>query len=364
MNRRSPIAKCFSVMAGTVICLGIVMTLAGLYQLFRMSGQIYEATPAPEPLTEQAAPPLIEKAVPETNDVSRRPLSSRPVAPKKATQPPAPIKKQEAVTPAPVPSRAARTAGKGAELYLLLGVDSRQGESARADTIVVASFPNGGGGPVHLMSIPRDTRVLVPGHGYEKINHAMTYGGTPLLRQTVERFLGMPIDHAVTVDFEGFRMIVDQIGGLNLTVEKNMNYDDPTDGTHIHLHKGQTLATGKQALDYARFRHDAEADTGRMRRQKEVIRAMIQKGGEPENWAHLFKLSGIVGEHVKTDVPPRDWVRLYMNYRNLDPADVRNVEIKGENRISKVDGLWYFFVDESERRRIRHLLQQIRQGNQ
>jgi polyisoprenyl-teichoic acid--peptidoglycan teichoic acid transferase len=385
MNRRSPFAKRFWVVTGTVLCIGVVMTLAGLYQLFRISGQIYEATPAPEPAARQTAPPLLHKAVPETSDQSRRHavVSETPPANKtpgvrgltpsqepirtqglgrtqEPVRKPQPFAKQEAATPAPAPA----PKKAASDLYLLLGVDSRQGEQARADTIIVASFPNGGSGPVHLMSIPRDTCVLMPGHGYQKINHAMTYGGTALLRQTVERFLGMPVDHAVTVDFDGFRQIVEQIGGLNLTVEKNMNYDDPTDNTHIHLHKGQTLATGKQALDYARFRHDAEADTGRMRRQKEVIRAMIQKGGEPENWANLFKLSGIVGHHVKTDVPPRDWIRMYINYRNLDSSDVRNVEIKGVNKISKVDGLWYFFVDESERGRIRRLLQHIRQGNQ
>ncbi|WP_157721773.1 LCP family protein [Tumebacillus avium] len=249
------------------------------------------------------------------------------------------------------------------ETFLLLGVDSRQrGEQARADTILLATVPEAGGN-VHLLSIPRDTYVNVAGHGYTKINHAMSWGGLALLKRTVQDFIGVPVDHTVLVDFEGFRKVVDKIGGLDLKAEKTMHYDDPTDGTAIHIAQGQKLSSGKLALDYARFRNDAEADTGRMRRQQQVIRAMIQQGGKPDNWGRMFKLADIVGEHVKTDVPPREWVRLVMSYAYNKPEQIKTLKIDGVNRISDQDQLWYFFVGDGERQRIHGVLDQLRRGN-
>lgn len=250
---------------------------------------------------------------------------------------------------------------QGAETLLLLGVDSRDGEQARSDTIILATVPPGGG-KIHLLSIPRDTYVPVKGHGRTKINHAMTYGGAKLLEQTVENFLGVPIDHTVTVDFDGFRQAIDTLGGVDLTVEKDMHYDDPTDDTHIHLTKGQKLENGRQALDYARFRHDAEADTGRMRRQQALLRAMMQKGGQPANWSKLLKLTDILGDHVKTDVPLGEMIRLFMAYGDLQNSQIETLTLKGENQISPRDHLWYFYPDTAEVSRLNRQLLQLRRG--
>lgn len=251
---------------------------------------------------------------------------------------------------------------KKGQTYLLLGVDSRKGEAARSDTIVLAALP-ANSQEVYLMSIPRDTRANVPGHGWTKINHAMSWGGLPLMKKTVEQLLNVPIDHTVTVDFEGFRQIVDNLGGLDVTVEKNMRYYDPTDGTNIRLNAGDKLQNGKQALDYARFRADALADTGRMQRQQSVIRAMIQKGSERSNWPKLVKTLDILGDHVKTDVPPRDWMALVMRYSGTRAATVKTLALIGENRISKKDNLWYFYVDDAQLRKMSRQLQQLRRGN-
>ncbi|MGB8955966.1 MAG: LCP family protein [Tumebacillaceae bacterium] len=259
-------------------------------------------------------------------------------------------------------SERAKTA-KQAQTYLLLGVDSRRGEQARSDTILLAAVPQGGDN-IRLMSIPRDTYTHVPGHGYTKINHAMSYGGVSLMKRTVEDFLNVPVDHVLTIDFQGFRKVVDELGGLDLAVEKNMDYDDPTDGTSIHLRQGQTIQSGKQALDYARFRHDAQADTGRMKRQQAVIRAIMQKGSQPRNWTKMFRFADIVGDHVKTDLPPGEWMRLAMTYADFRPEQLQTIEIAGKNRISPRDDLWYFFVDESDRRKVSRQLQELRRGNE
>lgn len=354
MTRKRPWKRVFQA-AAALLSLALLVALAGLYQFYRAADQIYEAKPsalgqAAEQTRDETAPRPVVRARPraagEEPEVLVEPIPAE--EPAKAEEPP---KSKFSLLSA--------SKEKGAETFLLLGVDSREGEQARSDTILLAVVPRSGG-DIHLLSIPRDTYAWVPGHGYTKINHAMTYGGAPLIKKSVEQLLSVPIDHTVTVDFQGFRRIVDDLGGLPLTVEKEMHYDDPSDGTSIHLHKGQSLATGKQALDYARFRADPEADTGRMRRQKQVIRAIIQKGGEPESWSHIFRLADILGGHVKTDLPPRDWVRLAMAYRNTSADRVKTLELSGENRISPQDRLWYFFVDERERARMAQELRRLK----
>ncbi|MFD2170138.1 LCP family protein [Tumebacillus lipolyticus] len=370
MNRMSPNRKRLWVASWVLLCILFAASLGGFYKLYRVAEQIYEPSASPyraDGAGEQPdgaaggreAPAPLKKGASEAAD-ERRGTSAK--------QPELQPERQMQASLLPAPSHRSGAArqtvlSKRVETFLLLGVDSRhKGERARADTILLATVPELGG-DVHLMSIPRDTYVQVAGHGYTKINHAMSYGGLPLLRRTVQDFLRVPIDHTMIVDFEGFRKVIDEIGGLNLQAEKSMDYEDAADGTSIHLRKGQQLSTGKLALDYARFRSDSEADTGRMRRQQQVIRAMIQQGGKPDNWARMFRLAEIVGEHVQTDVPPREWVRLIMSYAYNQPEQIKTLKIEGVNRIAQRDKLWYFFVSDAERRRVQAVLEQLRRGN-
>lgn len=386
MNKMSPFRKRFWLAALTVLGIGFVggilyYLLLGFYQFYQAADRIYEPTPA------RIASPLDSKPYrPKPSEASEgsssdhsiysemkqdyyEQIAKPEVTPNTVTEAetpnpaltPAP-KQQESNSLLPFFNRLTTTSNK-VETFLLLGVDSRGAERARSDTILLAVVPEAGG-QIQLLSIPRDTRVSVPGHGMTKINHAMTYGGVPLIKKSVENFLKVPIDHTVTVDFEGFRKVVDTMGGLPVVVEKNMNYDDPTDGTSIHLQKGQTLKNGKQALDYARFRNDPEADTGRMRRQQAVIRAIIQKGGEPAQWGRVFTLAGILGDHVKTDLPPREWTRYAIAYGGSTQEKVTTLKLNGVNRISPYDNLWYFYVEDAERERISRQLNQLRRGNE
>jgi polyisoprenyl-teichoic acid--peptidoglycan teichoic acid transferase len=353
MNNMRPIWKRLWAVGLCVLCVVFVVTLFGLYKFYRMANQIYDVSQVRHSQQHGMGHTAGRTHLSSTDDTeTESPRSASQVRERTVRH-----KSVPALPPVSIPSN-----GSKGKTFLLLGVDSRQGEQARADTILLATLPPDGG-EVHLLSIPRDTFVHVAGHGYTKINHAMSYGGLPLMKRTVESFMGMPIDHTVTVDFAGFRKLVNELGGLdNVVVEKTMHYDDPTDGTHIHLYKGQILKNGKQALDYARFRHDAEADTGRMRRQQQVIRAMIQKGSEPQNWKNMFRVAEIVGDHVKTDLPPHDWIHLIMTYAYTKPEQVKTMTIQGENRISPKDQLWYFFVKDADRIQASRQLQAIRRG--
>ena len=168
-----------------VLSVAGLLTLFGFYQVYRLADRIYQLTPAPN----------IQQ------------LHARQQAAQSAEeQPPRLSLYEQAKRLAEAEERAQKA--KQAQTFLLLGVDSRRGERARSDSILLAAVPNGGGN-VRLMSIPRDTYTHVPGHGYTKINHAMSYGGVSLMKSTVEEFLNVPVDHVLTVDFDGFRKVVD-----------------------------------------------------------------------------------------------------------------------------------------------------------
>jgi LCP family protein required for cell wall assembly len=207
-----------------------------------------------------------------------------------------------------------------------------------------------------LMQIPRDTYVKVPSCGKTKINHAMTYGGSDLMKRTVESWLDIPIHHTLVVDFAGFRKLVDLLGGIPVQVEKNMDYDDPADGTHIHLRKGEQVLNGKQALDFARFRYDPEADTGRMKRQQQVVRAIVHKALSLDNLPKAFRILDILGDHCKTSLSPGEIMMLAKYYYGFDPGTLQTETIKGVNKVAPHDGLWYFFVEKEEQQRLHQLL--------
>ncbi|MGI6658814.1 MAG: LCP family protein [Dethiobacteraceae bacterium] len=129
---------------------------------------------------------------------------------------------------------------------MILGVDQRTNEPARADTIIIVSI-NNDTDEVAMISIPRDSRVEIPGRGLDKINHAMAFGGINLMRATVEKLLGVPMHHYVYTNFAGFENIVDSIGGVNLNVERTITAGGVT------LQPGSQTLSGKEALAYVRF---------------------------------------------------------------------------------------------------------------
>ncbi|NLM47153.1 MAG: LCP family protein, partial [Firmicutes bacterium] len=151
---------------------------------------------------------------------------------------------------------------------LIVGIDQREDEPSRADTIIILSI-NEANGDTALVSVPRDSRVEIPGRGLDKINHAMQFGGIALLRRTVATLLDVPLEHYLYTNFTGFASIVDAVGGVEIDVERPV----PVPGGPA-LKAGPRLLNGREALAYVRFRSDAEGDFGRMRRQRQVLTAI------------------------------------------------------------------------------------------
>lgn len=191
---------------------------------------------------------------------------------------------------------------------VVLGVDERSDDVGRSDTLFVVMFDSSNKS-ASLLSVPRDTRVRIDGHGWDKINHAYAYGGRELTQKTVEELLGIKINNYVMVDFKGFTGLVDAIGGIDIDVEKDMYYHDTWDGFTVDLKKGRQHLDGKTAIQYVRFR-DEEGDIGRIRRQQHFLMAVYDKITSADMLLHIPGLAKQLTSMVKTDMPLSDMIDL------------------------------------------------------
>ena len=202
---------------------------------------------------------------------------------------------------------------------MIMGIDPRELEHdvGRSDTLMVATID-----PMldkaTLLSIPRDTRVHIERHGYDKINAAYAYGGEKLTKRTVEDFLGVNLDHYVLIDTRSFVKIIDAIGGIDIDVEKRMRYEDPYDddgGLHINLYPGMQHMDGKTAITYVRYR-DEEGDIGRIERQQKFMKACMDKFTSPSIITRLPALVSEVMDAIKTDMSITELLALAGTLRN------------------------------------------------
>ena len=188
---------------------------------------------------------------------------------------------------------------------VLIGSDTRSstGKGGRSDTIILVHVD-----PdqeyLSMLSIPRDLRVVVPGHGNQKINAAYAYGGAALLIRTVQSSLGVDLDHYVRVDFNAFKDITDTLGGVYIDVDRKYS-----DGK-IRLEPGYQLLDGLNALRFCRTRHDSNYDFGRMERQQRYLSAVRDQA---MGWNLILKLPSLIEAtfaNVDTDLSANEIIEL------------------------------------------------------
>ncbi len=222
---------------------------------------------------------------------------------------------------------------------LIMGVDEREDDFGRSDTIMVAQLDSTND-RLALLSIPRDTRVLIRG-GYDKINAAYAYGGISLAKQTVEDFLDLEIDHYVIFNTSGLIKMLDAMGGIDIDVEKRMFYEDPWDdngGLYIDLRPGLQHMDGKTAMTYVRFR-DWEGDIGRVRRQQKFMHAVMEKIQSPQIVPRIPSLAAEVYRAVKTDLSVREILAI--------AGTVRNSREGSNFTTGVIEGDWQYLGDVS-----------------
>ena len=229
---------------------------------------------------------------------------------------------------------------------LVLG---NQGDEGTSDTIILAHLDLDRH-TATLVSIPRDAWVTVTGHRSMKINSVIGVGGEKLTARVVSELTGATVDATMVVSPEGAKQIVDAMGGLNVAVEKRMDYDDNYGNLHIHLKPGEQFLTGGQVLEYMRFRHDADSDFGRMRRQQQVVREIAREMSQPAQWGKLPHLLALARKDVRTPLTDAQLQALVETYRSIDTNDVRTLTLPskvgfvGDASVVFVDERWAKFV--------------------
>ena len=202
---------------------------------------------------------------------------------------------------------------------LIMGVDRRDGDVGRSDTLMLAAVDEEQGRAT-LLSIPRDTRVEVGTYGYDKINHAYAFGGHEMTLAAVEKIVGVPVTHYVLIDTSAFERIVDAVGGVDINVEKRMHYEDPWDdngGLVIDLQPGEQHMTGAQAIQYVRYR-DGEGDIGRIARQQHFMRALLAQFLSPQVIPRLAAVVDEVKNAVETDLSTRQLLTLAKRMKDIE----------------------------------------------
>ncbi len=216
---------------------------------------------------------------------------------------------------------------------MILGVDERKDDVGRSDTLMILNLSDDNAA---LLTIPRDTRVAISGHGYEKINAAYAHGGEKLTKKTVEKFLGMDVDRYVKVNTAEFGKIIDAIGGIDIFIEKPMHYEDPWDdngGLVINLEEGLRHLDGKTAIQFVRFR-DSEGDAGRVRRQQAFMRACAERLSDPSIIVKLPEIFGVAIGAVETDLSTGEMLAV--------AGTLKNAEDKAQIKTGVVPGWWQY----------------------
>lgn len=207
--------------------------------------------------------------------------------------------------------------GKGRVNIVLLGLDRRQNDSegTRSDSMLIVSIDQDNQ-TANMLSIPRDLWVKIPGYGNRKINAAYFLGdqsqpgrgGPPLVKDTLRENFGVRVDYFVEIDFNGFRQIIDSLGGITIDVKKPLvDNEYPTEDfgyKRIHIPAGLQRMNGDTALEYARSRH-ADSDFGRNQRQQEVLLAVREQGINLGLLTNIQLQNALIGT-VKTDLTPGD----------------------------------------------------------
>ena len=181
------------------------------------------------------------------------------------------------------------------KVALVIGYDRRFGDGlvgSRSDTMMLVSL-DPRRHTLSLLSIPRDLRAPIPGHGYDKINAAYSIGQSALTVRTVSEYLDVDVNYIITIDFHGFRDVVDKFGGVYLPIDRryfNQNTGGYSNFSNIDLKPGYQKVRGGAALSYVRFRH-TDTDIFRLARQQTFVREFKRR---IDGWSAAGNFPGLI----------------------------------------------------------------------
>ncbi|WP_433329706.1 LCP family protein [Spirillospora sp. CA-294931] len=238
---------------------------------------------------------------------------------------------------------------KGTENWLLVGSDTRaesattgQGNQVwkpggqRSDTIMLLHLPADRSN-AYVISFPRDSWVDIPDYGKQKINAAYSFGGAPLLVETVESLTRVRIDHFGIIDFAGFKTMTDAVGGVEVDIAQSV-YDP---ARKVHWTAGRQKLDGEKALAFVRQRYNLRnGDFDRMKRQQAFLRALAAKAADGGTVTNPFKLNRFLGAFTKSisvddGVSAGDLRSLALSLRGLRAGDVRFMTVPNKGSAAR-----------------------------
>ena len=226
---------------------------------------------------------------------------------------------------------------------LILGSDAREEDTASRSDVIMLVRVDPTQGTIHLISIPRDTRIYLEGYGYVKINAAYAYGGAALAVSTVSEFAGVEISHYVEIHFEEFETLVDMMGGVWVDVPVS-NTQTGVTNTGVTILAGEPLMDGETALAFARERYGYSAgDYQRTENQRILVTALINQ---------LLDLSAIelpsaimqLATCVTTDYSVTDILQLALTFKDVDDLTIYSAVTPSST--ATISGVSYVIADE------------------
>jgi len=234
---------------------------------------------------------------------------------------------------------------------------------ANTDTMMLASF-NPDTGKLNIMSIPRDTHVDIESMQIAKINGVYRMkNGSSLLMQEIRKITGLDVKYYVYINIKTFREIIDLLGGVDIYIPVDMDYDDPTQDLHIHFKKGMQHLDGKKAELYLRFRKPNNSnytqellkyydgsDLKRIEAQKNFIKELVR---QKANFFYLTKLNEIINtvySNLETNITLGEALKLIKYAVGFDPGNMETFTLPGDiRRIGQYD---YFVHDAAKTQEI------------
>jgi LCP family protein required for cell wall assembly len=210
-----------------------------------------------------------------------------------------------------------------------------------------------------VISIPRDSRVAIPGHGTKKINSASQLGGASLTIETVKQLTGLPITHYMTLDFNGFKDLVDAIGGVTIDVPQRINDSLASDHNWRAsvIEKGPQKLDGVHALTFVRSRQFADGDITRVKDQQMFLKALAKQTMQIGNVVNAPKIIDAVMRNVKTDMSAEQIMGLGADFRGMPAESVEGTTVPGLPKY--IGGTSYYVLDEE---RLADLLRRVSAG--
>ncbi|SCJ90113.1 Putative transcriptional regulator yvhJ [uncultured Clostridium sp.] len=257
---------------------------------------------------------------------------------------------------------------------LILGMDIGDADQEenksirRTDTMMVLNY-NPNTEKINIVSIPRDTLIQVDAYDeygnlrpYWKINNAYVLGGEEEVIKHVESLLETTINYIVEIDYDAFRNFIDAIGGIDMYIEQQMDYDDNVQNLHIHFNQGETVhLDGKKAEEFFRWRKNndgtgfVDGDLGRIRNQQAFMKQVLKKCLNPTIIFKLPKILDVVKENIDTNMPGDKMVSYGLRF--LTNSGISMNTLQGYDEIIYNE---YFLVVEADKNR--EILAAIKSG--